>query len=86
MKKEILKKLGALQNLKMELHNKWVDNKYDEETRNKIELVVKISKCLEEKERGKLKSNVDYAKMAEYLLDKALILTNEELRLGITKN
>lgn len=83
MNKSDLKRLGSLWKLQEKLHNEWVDSGYSEELCTKINMVKKIKKQLEEQKRGFLKSKVPYYKMADFLVDNALMLSTLRLQEGL---
>ena len=73
MNKKTLILLWKLNSLYESIWNEWVLTKKDsfefDECVNKMKLVNKIKKNIEEQERGFLKSKIKYSKWWEYLLE-----------------
>ena len=83
MNKKTLKQLGTLHDIVIQLHNEYVDLHYEDEALQKLKLVKKIAKCLEEQKRGKLKTSLDYSYMADFLIMNADVLSYSDLHKGI---
>lgn len=82
MNKRDLKRLGSLWKLENKLYNDWVDAGYTEELKDKIEVVRKVKKQLEEQKRGFLKTKIPYAQMADFIVDN-ISLSTLELKKGL---
>lgn len=74
-----LKQLGTLHEMIIQAHNNWVSVHYEEQALLKLQLLKKVAKNLEEQKRGKLKSQVPYEKMADFLIEHAYKLSYMEL-------
>ena len=68
MNKSTLKQLGQLHEIKRILHNQAVDSSFQGDPVQKLNLVVKVAKQLEEQKRGFSKSKINYAEMANTII------------------
>ena len=85
IKKAVLIQLGKMVELKRKIHDEWVSQNYPEELQMKWKLVHKVFKCLEEHARGKIKSNIPYPLLADFLLENAEKLNYKELHQEVMK-
>ena len=71
MNKKTLVQLGSLCQAIDEVFNEWIKSGYsDDAIQQKLKLLKKVKKQLEEQKRGKLKSRIDYSDMADYVLER----------------
>jgi len=86
MNKKALVQLGALTKAVELTHNKWVDGGHKKVEFTQLLALLKVVKSkLEDKSRGLLKTKVNYAGMAAYLIDNYEDMPYIQLRKEVVK-